>query len=331
MYSVIKSLLFKLAPEQAHSVALAALKLTPKWLFKQPTGQVVQAFGMNFPHPIGLAAGFDKNGECLNALAKLGFSFVELGTVTPKPQPGNPRPRLFRLAEADALINRMGFNNRGVDALVENVKKSSYQGIVGVNIGKNKETPLARAVDDYVYCLRKAYPVASYITINISSPNTPELRQLQQGSYFESLLAQLRAEQLKLSDQWHRWVPLVVKVSPDEEDETLKQMTEVILKWGVEGVIATNTTCSREKVNDHGVAKEPGGLSGAPLRPLSVRCIKLLKTHLGDEVSLIGVGGIDSLASAQEKLDAGAKLLQLYTGLIYQGPGLVSQLVNGLR
>lgn len=259
------------------------------------------------------------------------FPFIELGTVTPKPQAGNPKPRLFRLPEVEAIINRMGFNNQGVDALVNHVKKAHYKGILGINIGKNKETPLDQAADDYVQCLAKVYEHASYVTINISSPNTPDLRQLQQGEYFADLLSQLQAEQIKLADTFQRHVPLVVKVSPDEDTETLKQMTEVILSYGIEGIIASNTTCSRDGVKNIPNAEETGGLSGRPLRELSLHCLCLLKQYAGDAVTLIGVGGIDDCKSAQAKLDAGASLIQVYSGLIYQGPGLIDELVGGLN
>lgn len=330
MYSILRPLLFKLEAEKAHDVALSALSYLPQFYFKQAQGTRVKAMGLDFPHAVCLAAGLDKNGEYLDSLAKIGFAAIELGTVTPRPQEGNPKPRLFRLPEAQAIINRMGFNNQGVDALVRHVKNAKYKGILGINIGKNKDTALDKAAEDYLYCLRQVYEHASYITINISSPNTPDLRQLQQGEYFANLLAQLKVEQIKLSDQFQRHVPLVVKVSPDETDETLKQMTEVILHHGVEGIIATNTTCSREQVKNIPYAEEQGGLSGRPLTALSTRCLRLLKQYTGDALTLIGVGGIDSCISAQEKLESGASLVQIYSGFIYQGPGLIPRLVSGL-
>lgn len=331
LYSILRPLLFRIDAERAHSLSLSALHFAPKACFKNPESRPVQAMGLQFPHAVGLAAGLDKNGEHLDALAKLGFSFIELGTVTPRPQAGNPKPRLFRLPEAQALINRMGFNNQGVDALVNHVQKSQYQGVLGINIGKNKDTPLEKAADDYLHCLAKVYAHASYITINISSPNTPDLRQLQQGAYFADLLSQLQAEQTRLADKFQRHVPLVVKVSPDEDQETLKQMTEVILSHGIAGIIATNTTNSREGVKNLSAAAETGGLSGQPLRELSLQCLRLLKQYVGDAVTLIGVGGIDSCDSAQEKLDAGASLVQVYSGLIYRGPELVYELAAGLK
>lgn len=330
MYSLIRPLLFKLEPETAHQVALSGLHYLPSWCISKPRGKSVDALGMRFPHAVGLAAGLDKNGEHLDALSKLGFSYIEIGTVTPKPQSGNPKPRLFRLPEAGAIINRMGFNNHGVDALVKNIEQANYQGILGINIGKNKDTPLAKANEDYLHCLRKVYPYASYVTINISSPNTPELRQLQQGDHLSNLLSALKVEQAKLAEQYQRYVPLVVKVSPDEEVETIKHMADLIISFGIEGIIATNTTCARDMVKNSPLANEAGGLSGKPLAELSTQCLRLLKSIVGDEVCLIGVGGIDSATVAQEKLNAGASLLQVYTGLIYRGPGLINELVQGI-
>ncbi|WP_131780121.1 quinone-dependent dihydroorotate dehydrogenase [Legionella bozemanae] len=331
MYSMLRPLLFSMDPERAHTFSLSALHYVPKFCFKKAKPKPTAALGLQFPHVVGLAAGLDKNGEHLDALAKLGFSFIELGTVTPRPQIGNPKPRLFRLPEADAIINRMGFNNQGVDALVNHVKKARYKGILGINIGKNKDTSLEHAADDYIHCLRKVYEYASYVTINISSPNTPDLRQLQQKEYFANLLSQIQAEQIKLSDKLQHHVPLVVKISPDEDPETLKQMTEVILNYGIEGIIATNTTCSRTGVTQLPYAEETGGLSGKPLWELSTQCLRLLKQHVGNDVALIGVGGIDNCSSAQAKLDAGASLIQVYTGLIYQGPSLVYEVAKGLK
>lgn len=330
MYSMIRPLLFQLDPERAHTWALSALDCLPQCCFPTTQGTPVRVMGLDFPHPVGLAAGLDKNGDHLDALAKLGFSFIELGTVTPKPQEGNPKPRLFRLPKASALINRMGFNNKGVDALVCQVKKSHFKGILGINIGKNKETPIPLAAEDYLYCLKAVYPYASYVTVNISSPNTPDLRQLQQGDFFSNLLAQLQTEQKRLADCFQRHVPLVIKVSPDESDETLKQMSEVILNYGVEGIVASNTTCSREGVETLASANEQGGLSGSPLALASTRCLRTLKAYVGNSVTLIGVGGIDSPDRAQEKISAGASLIQVYTGLIYKGPGLVRELIECL-
>lgn len=330
MYHLIRPFLFSLDAETAHNMTLTALHYLPDSCFSKPKHSVVNALGFEFPHAVGLAAGLDKNAEHLDALAKLGFSFIEVGTVTPRPQLGNAKPRLFRLPEAQAIINRMGFNNHGVDALIANIQKSRYQGILGINIGKNKDTPIAQAVDDYLHCLSKVYAHASYVTINISSPNTPDLRQLQQGDYFKQLLNELREEQLQLSDAHQRYVPLVVKLSPDESDETLKEMADVIVSLGIDGIIATNTTCARDAVHNLPYGNEEGGLSGQPLMLQSTHCLQVLKEVVGNDVTLIGVGGIDNPAAANEKLQAGASLLQVYTGLIYQGPGLIKTLVNGI-
>jgi dihydroorotate dehydrogenase len=330
VYSVIRPLLFRLDAEQAHDLVLSYLEYLPKFFFKQIKESPIEAMGIQFPHPVGLAAGLDKNGDYLNGLARIGFSFIELGTVTPRPQIGNPKPRLFRLPSAHGIINRMGFNNQGVDALIVNVKNANYTGILGINIGKNKSTPLEKAVEDYLYCFRSVYEHASYVTINISSPNTPDLRQLQQEQFFADLLYQLHEEQLNLSDRFQRHVPLVVKVSPDEDEDTLKKMCEIIIKHGIEGIIATNTTCSRKQVGHLDHADEAGGLSGKPLSLLATQCLRLLKQYVGNEVTLIGVGGIDDLHSAQEKMKAGASLVQVYSGLIFKGPSLVSDIAAGL-
>lgn len=328
MYRFVRPLLFRLDAEVAHHVALQSLQWIPKVFFKNPPSNPVKAMGVTFPHRVGLAAGLDKNAEYLDALSKLGFSFIEVGTVTPRPQSGHPKPRLFRLPKAHAIINRMGFNNKGIDALIHNVKKSRYQGILGINIGKNRDTPLQKAADDYLYCFERAYEQASYVAINISSPNTPDLRQLQTLDYLQDLLKQLREQQQKLSDKHQRHVPLVVKLSPDESDENLKNMAEVILTYGIEGIIATNTTCDHSLVRSLPHGNENGGLSGQPLAERSSACLRVLKEVVGEDVTLIGVGGIDCEAVAKCKLQAGASLLQVYTGLIYQGPGLLRCVIN---
>lgn len=326
MYRFIRPLLFRMDSEQAHWLALQGLKYLPTACFSQPAINPVQVMGLTFPHRIGLAAGFDKNAEFVHALAKLGFAFIEVGTVTPKAQAGQAKPRLFRIPQARALINRMGFNNVGVDTLVQNIQAANYTGILGVNIGKNKDTPLSMAVDDYLYCLRKVYPIASYVTVNISSPNTPHLRELQRGDYFDHLMSTLREEQLHLSDVHQRYVPLVVKLSPDEGDDVLKHMAHRILFYGIDGILATNTTAAREGVSHLKYGKESGGLSGAPLATRSTHCLRVIKSVVGEEVALIAAGGIDSVLVAKEKLAAGASLLQVYTGLIYEGPDLVASL-----
>lgn len=326
MYTLLRPLWFSLDAELAHTLALSLLPLLPTQRLTNTTA--VTALGLTFNHPIGLAAGLDKNADYLDGLAKLGFSFIEVGTVTPKPQTGNPKPRLFRLPKAHAIINRMGFNNKGVDALCANISKARYRGILGINIGKNKETSLEAAASDYSYCLQKVYSHASYVTVNISSPNTPGLRELQQEEYFAHLLDELLEVRKGLADKHQRLVPLVIKISPDESDEVLKRMAELIVNKGIEGIIATNTTCARAGVDELPHAQETGGLSGKPLAARATDCIALIHQVVGDAVTIIGTGGIDDLASAREKQQAGATLLQVYTGLIYQGPGLVKALAS---
>lgn len=329
-YPLIRSLLFNLDAERAHALALSALRCLPKFFFKQPVNCVQKKMGLEFPNLIGLAAGLDKNGEYLDALGKLGFGFIEVGTVTPKPQVGNPKPRLFRIPQAQALINRMGFNNRGVDVLLANIQKSAYRGILGINIGKNKETPFEQAVDDYIFCLQKIYLYASYVTINISSPNTADLRLLHQKDHFDCFLQRICDEQKRLSDQHQRFVPLVIKLSPDESDETLKHIADLAMKRAIAGLIATNTSCDRETVCRFPHGTETGGLSGKPLASKSTHCLRILKQVVGDDLVLMGVGGIDNVDMAREKIESGASLLQIYTGLIYQGPGLLPKLMEGL-
>jgi len=330
MYSLIRPLLFAAEPELAHEWAMKGLSYCPSWLFRTPKPRPTTVMNLAFKHPVGLAAGFDKNGAYLDILDKLGFSFVELGTVTPKAQPGNPKPRLFRIPEKGALINRLGFNNDGVDALVANVRRSSFKGLIGINIGKNKDTSLDKAAEDYLYCLRQAFSCADYITVNISSPNTPNLRDLQQEDYFRQLLDSLREEQLLLSDAHKRYVPLLVKLSPDESDASLKRMAAVARDEGVDGLVMTNTTLKRDTVEGLKYADETGGLSGRPLYLRATHCLRVVKEVVGDELAIISVGGIDSPERAKERMIAGASLLQVYTGLIYKGPGLVSQLVDGI-
>lgn len=289
---------------------------------------MVECLGLQFPHPVGLAAGLDKNGAYLNGLKKPGFSFIELGTVTPRAQAGNPKPRLFRLPEAKALINRMGFDNLGVDQLIHNIKMSSYQGILGINIGKNRETTLEKAVEDYLFCFKKVYPFASYVTINISSPNTPGLRALQQENYLGDLIYQLKEMQGRLADLYQKKVPLLFKLSPDEDNESLKRITAQLVEGRVEGIVATNTTANHQAVLNLKYGKETGGLSGQPLFEQSTACLRLIKSIAGKSLTLIAAGGIDSPEKAAEKLKAGASLLQVYTGFIYCGPGLVHKLVS---
>ena len=285
--------------------------------------------GLTFPNPVGLAAGLDKDGAYIDGLAALGFGFIEIGTVTPRAPPGNPKPRMFRLPEAQALINRMGFNNGGVDAFVRNVQASRFyqkrQDILGLNIGKNADTPIERATDDYLYCLDKVYPYAAYVTVNISSPNTKNLRQLQQASELDALLSSLKQAQSRLADTHGRYVPLVLKIAPDLDDEQIDTIASALLRHHIDGVIATNTTITRDAVQGLAHANETGGLSGAPVRDLSTRVIRALHQVLQGEIPIIGVGGILSGTDASEKMAAGASLVQLYTGLIYRGPALVRE------
>lgn len=332
-YRLLRPLLFTLDAELAHAFTLKALRLLqPLGL---PLNRVAQCesrtvMGLKFPNPVGLAAGLDKNGDYIDALAKLGFGFIEVGTVTPRPQPGNPKPRLFRIPEAQAIINRMGFNNLGVDYLLENIKRTQYNGILGVNIGKNFDTPVESAIDDYLICLRKVYAVASYVTINISSPNTLHLRQLQNEHELDHLVATLKLEQGKLSDQQGRYTPLLVKIAPDLDQSQLESIAAILMKYNIDGVIATNTTISRQNIAGLPHADETGGLSGSPVKVMSTRVISKLYSLLGEQIPIIGVGGILSADDAKEKVAAGASLIQLYTGLIYEGPDLVNQCISTL-
>ena len=290
----------------------------------------VRVMGLDFPNPVGLAAGLDKNGEHIDGLAALGFGFVEVGAVTPRPQPGNPRPRLFRLPEAEALINRLGFNNDGVEVLTENIRRSRYRGILGVNVGKNFDTPNERAHEDYIACLRKVYAHASFVTANISSPNTKDLRSLQRAGRLDALLGALAAERDSLAEQYGKRVPLAVKVAPDLDELGIEAIADRVAARGIDAVIATNTTVSREGVGHLPAGREAGGLSGAPLKALATAVVAKLRRALPASVAIIGVGGIASAADAREKLDAGADLVQLYTALVYRGPGLVGEIVRGL-
>ncbi len=328
-YALIRPLLFRLDPEKAHELTLALLKRLPPGLIQAGLPAVphcpVQLMGLEFPNPVGLAAGLDKNGECLDAWGAMGFGFVEVGTVTPRPQPGNPRPRLFRLPAAQGIINRMGFNNAGVDALLENVARSRYQGILGINIGKNFDTPMERAAEDYLIGLRKVYAPADYVAVNISSPNTKNLRALQSGSELDALLGALKAEQAKLADSHGRYTPFAVKIAPDLEDDQITEMADLFRRHRVDAVIATNTTLGRGGVEHLPHGQEAGGLSGAPVRQASDRVLAAFHAALGNEVPLIGVGGILSGADARAKIALGARLVQVYSGLIYRGPALVGE------
>lgn len=338
-YALARPVLFSLAPETAHHVAMpllqGAARIGLTSVLKRPAADSRTVMGLRFPNPVGLAAGLDKDGAYIDGLAALGFGFLEIGTVTPLPQAGNPTPRLFRLPRAEALINRMGFNNGGVDAFVSNVQRSRFfqerAGILGLNIGKNAATPIARAIDDYLICLDKVYPYADYVTVNISSPNTANLRQLQEAGEIDSLLSQLKERQHRLADRHRRYVPLVLKIAPDLDSIQIRVIAEALLKHKIDGVIATNTTVSRSAVDGMLHAQEVGGLSGKPVAAISTAVIRQLKSHLGDIIAIIGVGGILSASDAQEKIQAGASLIQLYSGLIYQGPALVGECAAELR
>ena len=336
MYPYIRPLLFTLDPETAHHVTLNALQathrlgLTPLFA-NRPADNPRTVMGLVFPNPVGLAAGLDKNGAYINALASLGFGFIEVGTVTPRPQPGNPKPRLFRLPQANAIINRMGFNNDGVDALIANVQRANFRGILGINIGKNADTPIEKAADDYLICLRKVYAHASYVTVNISSPNTKNLRQLQDEDALNNLLAQLTAEQQKLADTHGKYVPIALKIAPDMEGEQIAQIACLLMQHRIDGVIATNTTLSRAGVENLEYGTETGGLSGAPVREKSTAVIRQLAAALQGALPIIGVGGILSGADAAEKIKAGATLVQLYSGLIYRGTTLVGECCAAIR
>lgn len=338
-YALTRPVLFSFDPEKAHHLTLPTLQHLVKLgfgnFFSKPPEDPRTVMGIRFPNPVGLAAGLDKDGAYIDGLAALGFGSIEIGTVTPRAQAGNPQPRMFRLPKADAIINRMGFNNGGVDAFVRNVQASRYyqdqQGVLGLNIGKNADTPIERAADDYLHCLEKVYPYASYVTVNISSPNTKNLRQLQGADELDRLLAQLKQAQQKLADQHKRYVPLALKIAPDMDAEQIKTVAETLLRHQIDGVIATNTTISREAVKGLPHSEEAGGLSGKPVFELSNRVIRALKAELGDALPIIGVGGIFSGADALSKMQCGASLVQVYSGLIYQGPGLVRECAATLR
>lgn len=335
MYSLLRKALFALPTETSHELSLDLLgaaertRLLPL-LGRAPEARAVDVMGLRFPNAVGLAAGLDKNGDYFNALGALGFGFVEIGTVTPRPQPGNPRPRLFRLQEREAIINRMGFNNHGVDHLVARARQRRFAGVLGINIGKNASTPVDRAVDDYLIGLEKVYPHADYITVNISSPNTPGLRTLQFGDSLAQLLGPLKQRQQALADRSGRLVPLVVKIAPDMDDDEIRATARVLLGQGIDGVIATNTTVGREGVEDLPLAAEAGGLSGAPVRDKSTAVIRVLADALEGRLPIIGVGGILSGRDAVDKIRAGASLVQLYTGFIYRGPALIREAVSAI-
>lgn len=334
-YPAIRKVFFQFDAETIHELTIKGLKSTgssPLNVFykQRVTNKPVTVMGIEFPNPLGLAAGLDKNGECIDAFAAMGFGFIEVGTVTPRPQPGNDKPRIFRLPEANAIINRMGFNNKGVDYLVSQVRAAKFKGVLGINIGKNKDTPEENAKDDYLHCMRKVYDFATYITVNISSPNTPGLRSLQYGDALNNLLSALKKEQQALAKQYDKYVPIAVKIAPDLSEEEVNSIAQCLLENEIDGVIATNTTLSREGVENLEHGNEQGGLSGAPVKDKSTTVIKLLAKALDNKLPIIGVGGISTSADAKEKIAAGASLIQIYTGFIYQGPPLIKSIVNGL-
>ena len=328
MYQLARKALFLLPTETSHHLSLNAIALSSRLgLLKRlpkPEPRPVEVMGLTFPNPVGLAAGLDKNGDYFNALSELGFGFVEIGTITPRPQPGNPKPRLFRLPEYQAIINRMGFNNLGVDHLVAQVRERKFKGVLGINIGKNFDTPVEKASDDYRLCMEKVYAYADYIAVNISSPNTPGLRDLQHAEQLEELLATLKQTQTRLADEQGRYVPIALKIAPDLDDEQIADMARQLIKHGIDGVIATNTTLSRELVKRSPLAGEQGGLSGWPVRERATEVVGKLAKELDGALPIIGVGGIASGTDACDKINAGASLVQVYTGFIYRGPTLVS-------
>ncbi len=336
LYPLARSLMFRFDPETSHEVALHTMNIASDFGFHKLMGAAelsdpVEVMGLSFPNRVGLAAGLDKNGIAVDGLAAMGFGFVEVGTVTPRPQVGNPKPRLFRLPEQNAIINRMGFNNDGVDHLLTNLQKSTYKGILGINIGKNKDTPNEKANDDYLYCMRKVYDRASYITVNVSSPNTPGLRTLQYGESLNSLLDALKSEQVRQAKLHDRYVPIAVKIAPDMEEEEFELVASSLKAYEMDAVIATNTTLSREGVEGSPFAQEAGGLSGAPVRNKSTRAIRVLSNALDGALPIIGVGGITEGFDAAEKIEAGASLVQIYSGFIYHGPQLVTDSVRAIQ
>ncbi len=335
IYPILKPLLFQLDAERAHDLTLGSLRIAEKTgLLKcyptAPACKPRQVMGISFPNPVGLAAGLDKNGAVIDGMASLGFGFIEIGTVTPRAQPGNPKPRLFRVKPAQGIINRFGFNNLGVDHLIANVKASQYKGILGINIGKNFDTPNEKAVDDYLIGMQKVYAYASYITVNISSPNTKNLRALQEKASLSQLLSTLKKEQLALSDMHGKYVPVALKIAPDLETDQVHEIADLLMQYQIDAVIATNTTLARDQVQGMPNGNETGGLSGAPVREKSTQVIDILSRRLQGALPIIGVGGILNGADAQEKIAAGASLVQVYSGLIYKGPKLVHDVCNAL-
>ncbi|MFQ3198618.1 MAG: dihydroorotate dehydrogenase [Paraglaciecola sp.] len=335
MYAILQKLLFTQDAEWSHDFTLTWLKRTQNtpldFAYRQTIAdKPVDVLGMHFKNPVGLAAGLDKNGECIDAFAAMGFGFIEIGTVTPKPQSGNDKPRMFRLPKGQAIINRMGFNNKGVNYLVEQVKRAKYQGILGINIGKNKTTPDEQALDDYVICLQKVYLYASYVTINISSPNTPGLRKLQHGEALTQLLSGLKIEQQRLAKKHGKYVPILVKIAPDLQDTEVRDLATALIAAQIDGVIATNTTLDRERVKGQKHAEQAGGLSGSVLSDKSQHITALLCKELKGCMPVIGVGGIDGADTAKMRIEGGTPLIQIYSSLIYKGPKVIKEIVNSL-
>ena len=335
MYNLARELLFKLSPETSHELSIDMIGAGGRLglnglLNKSPDSLPVEVMGLTFPNPVGLAAGLDKNGDAIDGFAQLGFGFIEIGTVTPRAQPGNPKPRLFRLPEAEAIINRMGFNNHGVEHLLARVRAAKFKGVLGINIGKNFDTPVERAVDDYLLCLDKVYAHASYVTVNVSSPNTPGLRSLQFGDSLKQLLEALRQRQEDLAQVHGKRVPLAIKIAPDMSDEETVQVADALVQAGMDAVIATNTTLSRDGVKGLEHADEAGGLSGAPVRDKSTHIVEVLAAELAGRLPIIAVGGITEGKHAAEKIAAGASLVQIYSGFIYKGPALIREAVDAI-
>lgn len=334
MYSFIRSFLFLADPEKAHHFTLRGMEKAGRFgLLPKVENRTcpTKLMGLDLPNPVGLAAGLDKNGECIDAWGALGFGFVEIGTVTPKPQEGNPKPRLFRVPEHMGIINRMGFNNQGIEQVVRNIEKSRFKGVLGVNIGKNAVTPMENAVDDYLICLEKAYPHASYITVNISSPNTQNLRSLQAGGELVALLSALKNKQAGLAAEYGRYVPLAVKIAPDLDEAQIAEIAQTVIRVEMDGIIATNTTVDKSSLGNHPLANEAGGLSGWPVRDKSNAVLKSLAEHIGGKLPIIGAGGIMQGGDAAEKRRLGAVAVQLYSGLIYRGPELVKECLRACR
>jgi dihydroorotate dehydrogenase len=333
-YGLVRKVMFKMSGETSHELGLDMLGAAERlsllsYIAPKIPDCPVKVMGITFPNAVGLAAGLDKNGDYIDAFARLGFGFIEIGTVTPRPQAGNPKPRLFRIAEKQAIINRMGFNNKGVDHLIDQVKKAKFKGVLGINIGKNFDTPVEKAVDDYLICLNKVYQYATYITVNISSPNTPGLRDLQFGDTLDELLAPIKTRQLELAKEFG-YKPVLVKIAPDMDEENVRLVAETLIKNNIDGVIATNTTLSREGVEGHEFGAEAGGLSGAPLEDSATETVAALVSALNGKLPVIGVGGILDGAGAVEKIDAGAELVQIYSGFIFRGPELIRESVDAI-